>query len=627
MSSCFTLSVITKEDLITDTTILQIIINSHIQGPTPCFVTTDNRVIAINEEALRVLRQVREDVVGHLASEIVGVPAEASPSSKLMSVPSLVDSAGMPDTDLVVKTAAIERTALKVHWLQNPSSKESSESGELDVSRDSSPTKLHSPSFLSSLRRSPPARSSPLGRLDFVGDHLFGNGVTSRLVEMDPKTQRLAFEVYQSTQQIHQDVRLAKTLEKNRLQKEATGSGFIAANESVDHIKNILSDLFLEGALRSYIEKVNLSRTSIEALDKNFSADWSQVSYVISELLENACIHGGNTAKVILDIEYDATSEKLTIVIQDNGSGMDKDYLQDAVDGKTFTEESTTKTSNPGITLRKCRLLVEDVLGGEFVAWTDFCGTEFKFSFKAMKPSGAAVKTSDVKVEASAVGGAGESTPPPLSDFGNSAFRKIPSLTDEDSITFDEPIVLAKGRHRRLAYSPLTGVESNPTGIVPGLTAIKEHLSLRSVADKGKLSLDAPILYVDDEKNCRTLLGRFMNICQLRSTTEANSGTAAIEKIEEAIRSGKPYQMIFMDQVLGGDDPELTSGNQVAEKIFKIYQEASLPLPIIIPASSNMTPEDVAIYKASGMNCESPLKKPISMEPLKAIVERYFATS
>jgi len=635
MSSSPTSFASSSQPPITDPGVLQIITDSHIQAPTACFVTAEDRVIAINELALRILGKEREEVVGHLAREFVGSSKERGLLPRVMSEFELIEGSDILDTDPIVKVAQIERTTLKVCWLQMPLLQGSRISDESDLSRDSTPK--HYPSSLqrsplrdSSVRGSLP-RGSPLERLGSVGNHLLGNNVMRRIGEQEPEIQLVAMQVYEDTNQIHEVVRFAKSLEKNRLRITETGTSFITLNESVDNLKNILSQIFKEGTLNSYIAKVNLSPTSIWALDKNLSTDWTQVSYVISELLENACKYSGDKGKVILDIEYDAASEKLIIVIQDNGSGMDQDYLRDALEGKTFTVDATAPTSNPGITLRMCRLLVEDVLGGDFDGKTHCCGTEFKFSMKVqsmdtpleddMKPSSGSypIRTSDIKLDTSTLGCAGESTP--LSDSGSGAFKKLPTLKDKADT------LLRTTRNRRMGYFQLPKIK-------PNLVPLKEFVRMGSIEEledipsaRDKLSLDAPILHVDDERSGRMLLSRLMQQSKLSSIGEAGSGTDALEKTKQAIRSGKPYKMIFMDQMLGGDAPGLDKGNKVAEEIFKIYRELGLPLPIIIPASGNMNKEDIAIYEASGMSCELPLKKPFRVEQMQAIVKSYFTAS
>ena len=110
----------------------------------------------------------------------------------------------------------------------------------------------------------------------------------------------------------------------------------------------------------------------------------------------------------------------------------------------------------------------------------------------------------------------------------------------------------------------------------------------------------------------------------MTSSEVADSGASALEKVHEAIGSRHPYQMIFMDQMLGGDIPGLDRGNKVAERIFEAYQKADLTPPIIIPASGNMAQEDLVIYRASGMSCELNLQKPFRLEQMKNIVARYF---
>ena len=537
-----------------------------------------------------------------------------------------------------MKIFPVEGTALKVYWLRGPSPTVSRASGDLERSRLSSAVKV---SPLSS-------RGSPLRRLTSVENHLVGNALTRVLEGKSPAVQLVAIEAYQAHKQIREDVSFIETLELNHAQIEATGTGYLFPNESVGNVKNILRGVFVEGELNPYMAKVVVTTRSIDAFDKNYSVDWARVSYVISQLLQNAFKHGGDGVKLILDIEYEAPSEMLKMVIQDDGPGMDPDYLREALDGITFTEDAKAPTSKPGIILRICRLLVEDVLKGRLMAITNFCGTSFELSIKVksmqihqeLNPSALSYPIETGYIDLQEVAGGGSaSKDSSLIHSERSAFKRVASsLKLDDFISLDPPRELVSDRHRRKGYFQLPGLQSSlvPLETILALQTLEEDVFVVTDLETllvdidiqiEKLPLNAPILHVDYENSGRMMLSRFMRQSKLVSTEVADSGRAALEKVQKAIACGKPFQMIFMDQMLGGDIPELDKGNKVAERILEIYRNSGLCLPIIIPASGNMAEEDLAIYRDSGMSCEIYLQKPFRVEQMTKIVQRYFTAS
>jgi|GEM_PF-5883809 len=623
------------QPLITDPRVLHLIANSHIQAPTACFVTAGDTVIAVNDLALQALGRRRGEVVAHLATEFDSSTAEKESLPTVITGRLLVEDLDPLDTSPVVKIVPIEGTGLKVYWLRGPSPKGSRSSGALDLSRASSFAKLSPQS----------ERDSPLRRLPSVADHLSGNALTKVLEGQSEAIQRITIEAYRAQKQIREHVSFIENLELNHEEIRASGTGYLYANESVDNVKSILRRMFLGEELASDIIKVVITTRSLDSLDKNGLADWKRVSYVISQILQNACKHGGHKVRLILDIEYDPLCEMLKIFIQDDGPGMNQGYLSEALDGITFTEDAKAPTSKPGIILRICRLLVEDVLKGQFRAITNSAGTAFELCIgvksiqelgdESMKFSSASrpIEIGDIELHRVAGAGSGcEGSSVIHSEY--SAFRRIPSsLKLDDCSSFDPSPMLMNGRRRREGYFQLPRLESNLVSLetILELQSFKEnasHLTDRDalLPQRVKLPLNAPILHVDDEKSGQMVLSRFMKQCNLTSSEVADSGGSALEKVQEAITSGKPYQMIFMDQMLGGVIEGLDRGTNVARKIFEIYKNFRLPPPIIIPASGNMTKEDVVIYKAAGMSCEVNLEKPFRPEQIRNIVARYFAS-
>ena len=92
-------------------------------------------------------------------------------------------------------------------------------------------------------------------------------------------------------------------------------------------------------------------------------------------------------------------------------------------------------------------------------------------------------------------------------------------------------------------------------------------------------------LVVDDSGLSRRIVGSV--IAKAFSYEEAENGLIALQKYQEAVESGAPYDIVFMDVIM----PEL-DGKEAVRKI-RIYEEslAIQKVPIIMVSASEMVDE------------------------------------
>jgi two-component system chemotaxis response regulator CheY len=118
-------------------------------------------------------------------------------------------------------------------------------------------------------------------------------------------------------------------------------------------------------------------------------------------------------------------------------------------------------------------------------------------------------------------------------------------------------------------------------------------------------------LIVDDSTISRRITGRFVS--KVFSSDEAENGLVAVSKYQEAVESGSPYDVVFMDVVM----PEM-DGKEAVHKIREFEDEQKLHnVPIIIVSASEML--DGIEELVSGI-----LHKAVKKESLNAMLQDIF---
>lgn len=146
-------------------------------------------------------------------------------------------------------------------------------------------------------------------------------------------------------------------------------------------------------------------------------------------------------------------------------------------------------------------------------------------------------------------------------------------------------------------------------------TTAMESAASAHGAVAARLPRTAPVLIVEDEKVISRMLKKCLNKISLSNVNVADNGLTAISMMTTAIAAGNPYLFVFMDQVM----PRF-NGKETCLALRAMNKDI-----IIIPATSNFTPEDLASYADVGMRVDPMLAKPLTMDAIKRVVNTYFA--
>ena len=120
---------------------------------------------------------------------------------------------------------------------------------------------------------------------------------------------------------------------------------------------------------------------------------------------------------------------------------------------------------------------------------------------------------------------------------------------------------------------------------------------------------DLPVLIVDDNATNRRILHEVLTSWRMRPVT-VESGTAALAKLEDSLRTEQPFAVVLLD----GHMPDM-DGFSVAERICRDARHAGLKVVMLTSAAR---PEDVGRCRKSGISAY--LTKPIKQSELFDVI-------
>ena len=129
------------------------------------------------------------------------------------------------------------------------------------------------------------------------------------------------------------------------------------------------------------------------------------------------------------------------------------------------------------------------------------------------------------------------------------------------------------------------------------------------------MSNNLKVLVVDDFEMMRFVLIKGLKEMQVTQVEQATNGNEAIDKLNEAESSGKPFDIVFCDWNM----PE-ASGLQVLEycRLMPTYQKTPF---IMVTAEA----ESQSVIKAVKQGASDYIVKPISPEDLSKKLHKIFA--
>lgn len=589
------------------------VIESYKGSPYPCLLVSKatQQILGVNCCALRQLKRNRsEEVEGHNIAEFKEVLSTAEAS----------EVASSPERNITI--VPLQRSNIDVYWL---GSRLPSPLSTTLVSTDEE----HPCRSVHDERPAPGRISPPYDRLECVRAHLEGNNpnVLKATVEGG-----VAGKGIKALRRINNQVTYAKDLELDNI------FHFMERITSVSTAEKTLRDIFTsdEGMTR-YLPRIYISADSLPFLSQPIITYWDKMRYILSHLICNAFQHGGEDVNVFLRFSFNSQTGQLDIDVNDNGHGFIDPNLQDALEGKTFCDDTGIERrrrgcTRPGLIFRICFLIAKNLVGGKLTGRTGESGTQFHLSVPVNSSEEERSTAHQLSVSCPAAPSESEyrshepSEPLPINRSVSAPSLLIGAsrALGERTPSIPKGAVLAEATAEKstspsLEYIPLRSIFFH--------SAISPHVSGAMGAAAGSaaselLSCEARILCVDDVRIARMMLKRLLGRCGCVNIEDAESGSCAKAKVEEALKENNPYKIIFMDQHLGD-----ALGNEVAKEIFALYEGSGKPYPIIIPSTSDCIPSSIQKYKDSGMSCECIVAKPLTFEGIKRIKERYFLPS
>ena len=110
--------------------------------------------------------------------------------------------------------------------------------------------------------------------------------------------------------------------------------------------------------------------------------DPTLIEQVIINLVENACIHSGNTEPV--DLTITETANNVSFQIRDYGSGVDEKMIPYIFDGQQTPSETSDGHRGIGIGLSICKTIIQ-AHGGRITVCNKDPGAEFTFTLPKEK--------------------------------------------------------------------------------------------------------------------------------------------------------------------------------------------------------------------------------------------------
>lgn len=121
---------------------------------------------------------------------------------------------------------------------------------------------------------------------------------------------------------------------------------------------NLLESLQSVTNLFGMNDEVQVQFQTPASLPLYIMGDKTQVNRLFTNLIRNAIEAVATTQKPIVELSYFADNYEVTVLINDNGDGIDEDMQE-----KIFYPNFTTKTSGTGLGLAMCKSIVEQMKG------------------------------------------------------------------------------------------------------------------------------------------------------------------------------------------------------------------------------------------------------------------------
>ncbi len=154
-------------------------------------------------------------------------------------------------------------------------------------------------------------------------------------------------------------------------------------------------------------------------------------------------------------------------------------------------------------------------------------------------------------------------------------------------------------------------VAVSEVGAAAGGTQALIDSSLRQTAtDRANWSIDAEILIVDDRRDIRFLSQKFLSEAGAR-VSEAEDGEVAIDLVQRALGSGKPYRLILLDMQMPRMD-----GYETAQELRRLGFSG----PIIALTADAMQGD---MHRCLAAGCNDYLSKPIDRQAMLQKVHHY----
>lgn len=123
------------------------------------------------------------------------------------------------------------------------------------------------------------------------------------------------------------------------------------------------------------------------------------------------------------------------------------------------------------------------------------------------------------------------------------------------------------------------------------------------------------ILIVDDEPIGRIMLVQFLK--EFGECDQAQNGEEAIDFFEQALDSGKPYDLVCLDIVMPG-----MNGLETLSAIRKIDQDEGRKRTVVFMISASRSTEDVSTAFFEG-DCDDYIAKPFNRNDLCKLLHEY----
>ena len=131
---------------------------------------------------------------------------------------------------------------------------------------------------------------------------------------------------------------------------------------------------------------------------------------------------------------------------------------------------------------------------------------------------------------------------------------------------------------------------------------------------------DQKVLIVDDSDLQADIMASILEDVGIANVTKAINGLDALEQFKEALQSGTPYSLVFLDIVM----PEM-DGQEALKRMRTMEKDAGVggnAKTTIIMTTSLSSPADMITALLDG-DCTDYVVKPVSEAILRAMLTKY----